>query len=213
MRPMKYLFSPLTANPTAFNASGWTSTGAALPVTTPTTVDLLGHKVTLVAPVQATLAGITFTIVGTDMDGNPKTETGLVGPASGATVTSVGYFETITSIQPSATMGALVVSVGTDQVGVSQTLPLEWRSIAAATHDVDITGTISYSIQESFENIYNQRPELCDWDNSITALTTKTATVVSPGTVGAAGARFVSITVTNGATVGWRVIQPTQLSG
>lgn len=213
MRPMKYLFLPLTANTTAFNASGWTSTGAALPVTTPATVDLLMHKVTLTAPVQATLAGITFTIVGLDADGNLKTETGLVGPASGATVISATYFETITSIQPSATMGGLVISVGTDVVGLSQALPLERRSIIGATHDVDITGTISYSVQESFEDVYAMRPELIDWDNSITTLTAATTTVVAMGTPAASAARFRCITVTNGATVGWRVSQAAQLSG
>jgi hypothetical protein len=211
---MKYLFTPLTANPVAFNASSWTSTGAALPVTTPATVDLLMHRVTLVAPVQATLAGITFTIVGTDADGNAKTETGLVGPASGATVTSVGYFATITSIMPSATMGGLIVSVGTDQVGVSQALPLDWRSIVGAMYDVAVTGTINYSIQETFDNIYNlARPELALWESSISGLTSKTATVQAMGSMSANAARLIVNSVTNTATLGWRTIQSSQQAG
>ena len=213
MRPIKTLLSPVAASTTALNASGWTSTGAATVVTTPTTPDSMGHQVTLTAPVQATLAGITFTIVGLDMDGNLKTESGIVGPASGATVTSLTFFGVVNTIQPSATMGGLVVSVGISTTSISQAIPLEWRSIVAATHDVDITGTLNYTVQECFENIYAMRPELVDWDPSIAALLTKTTSIVSPGTVGATATRFTVATVTNGATVGWRIVQPTQLTG
>lgn len=214
MRPIKLgPFSPVTALTTAFNAQTFTSTGAATAVSTPATSDGLAHQVTLTSPVQATLAGVTFTIIGTDADGNTKTETGLVGPASASTVTSTGFFKTITSIQPSATMGGLVVSVGIAAPSESQTLPLEWRSIVAAMHDVTITGTINYSVQETFENVYNQRPELCQWDSSISALAAKTASVQSIGSLGACGARLLINSVTNGATIAWRVVQPTQVTG
>ena len=111
MRPIKSgSFSPVTALTTAFNAQTFNSTGVATVVTTPATTDLLAHQVTLTSPVQATLAGVTFTIIGTDADDNAQTETGLTGPASNATVTSIKYFKTITTITPSATMGALVGS-------------------------------------------------------------------------------------------------------
>jgi hypothetical protein len=86
-------YLPITALTTAFNAQTFTSTGAATAVTTPATTDGLAHLVTLVAPVQATLAGVTFTIVGTDANDAAQTETGLVGPASGATVTSTKHFK------------------------------------------------------------------------------------------------------------------------
>jgi len=214
MRPIKVgPFSPVTALTTAFNAQTFNSTGAATAVTTSATSDLLAHKVTLTAPVQATLAGVTFTIIGTDSDGNAKTEAGLVGPASGATVTSTGYFKTITTIQPSATMGALVVSVGIAAPSLSPTIPLEWRSIVAAMHDATITGTINYSVQETFEGVFDQRAELNQWDASISALSAKTASVQSIGSLGACGVRFLTNTVTNGATFTWRIVQPTQLSG
>jgi hypothetical protein len=214
MRPIKLgPFSPVTALTTAFNAQTFNSTGAATAVTTPATTDLLAHQVTLTSPVQATLAGVTFTIVGTDSDGNAKTETGITGPASNATVTSTGYFKTITTIQPSATMGALVVSVGIAAPSLTQTLPLEWRSIVAATHDVDVSGTINFTLQESFENVYNARPETLDWGSYSSAFTGKTATVAAAGMVGANAARLLFNSVTNGAAVTWRVIQPTQITG
>ena len=214
MRPIKVgPFSPITALTTAFNAQTFNSTGAATAVTTPATTDLLAHKVTLTSPVQATLAGVTFTIVGTDADGNPKTETGLVGPASNATVTSTGYFKTITSIQPSATMGALVVSVGIAAVSLTPTLPLEWRSIVGAQHQVEITGTINYTLQETLDTIGNASSDTLSWSSMSSAFSAKTATVVGQGIVGATGARVLINTVTNGATLTWRVVHPTQQTG
>ena len=213
MRPIKIgPLLPITALTTAFNAQTFNSTGAATAPTTTATTDGLAHQVTLVAPVQATLAGVTFTIVGTGPDGNTQTETGLVGPASGATVTSTKYFKTVATIQPSATMGALVVSVGIAAPSLTQTLPLEYRSIVGAQHDVDITGTINYTMQETLDNVFDTTITP-DFGSYTSAFSAKTATVVGQGLVGAFGARVLINTVTNGATLTWRVNQPTQITG
>ena len=61
----------------------------------------------------------TFTIVGTDLAGNAVTEA-LVGPASGATVTSVNAFATVTAITNTATTSEKV-QFGTVEVGDSFT--------------------------------------------------------------------------------------------
>lgn len=209
MRPVKLgPFSPITALTTAFNAQTFNSTGAATAPTTTATSDGLAHQVTLVAPVQATLAGITFTIVGTDADGKAKTETGLVGPASGATVTSTGYFKTVLTIQPSATMGALVVSVGVAAPSLTPTIPLDWRSIVAAMHQVDISGTINYTMQETMDLLYSAASDTLSWGSLTSAFSAKTADVTGVGLLGATGARVLINTVTNGATLTWRLVQP-----
>jgi hypothetical protein len=209
MRPVRLgPYSPITALTTAFNAQTFNSTGAATAPTTTATSDGLAHQVTLVAPVQATLAGITFTIVGTDADGNPKTETGLTGPASGATVTSTGYFKTVLTIQPSATMGALVVSVGVAAPSLTPTIPLDWRSIVAATHQVDVSGTINYTMQETMDLLYSAASDTLSWGSLTSAFSAKTADVTGVGLLGATGARVLINTVTNGATLTWRLVQP-----
>lgn len=214
MRPIKFgPFSPITALTTAFNAQTFNSTGAATAPTTIATTDGLAHQVTLVSPVQATLAGITFTIVGADADGNPKTETGLVGPASNSTVTSTGYFKTVATIQPSATMGALVVSVGIAAPSLSPTLPLEWRSTVGAMHQVEVSGTINYTVQETLDKLYGAAADTLSWGALSSGLSAKTATTTAQGLLGATGARMLVNTVTNGATYTWRVVQPTQISG
>ncbi len=214
MRPVKFgPFSPITALTTAFNAQTFTSTGAAVAPTATATTDGLAHQVTLVSPVQATLAGVTFTIVGTDADGAAKTETGLVGPASASTVTTTGYFKTVTNVQPSATMGGLVVSIGIAAPSLSPTLPLEWRSEVAALHQVEITGTINFTVQETLDKLFSAPADTLSWSSVTSGLATKTATTTAPGTLGTTGARMLVNTVTNGATYTWRAVHPTQISG
>lgn len=209
MRPVRLgPYSPITALTTAFNAQTFNSTGAATAPTTTATSDGLAHQVTLVSPVQATLAGITFTVVGTDADGNAKTETGLTGPASNSTVTSTGYFKTVLTIQPSATMGALVVSVGVAAPSLTPTIPLDWRSIVAATHQVDISGTINYTMQETMDLLYSAASDTLSWGSLTSAFSAKTADVTGVGLLGATGARVLINTVTNGATLTWRLVQP-----
>ena len=215
MRPVKFgPFSPITALTTAFNAQTFTSTGAAVAPTTTATTDGLAHQVTLVSPVQATLAGVTFTIVGTDSDGHPKTETGLVGPASASTVTTTGYFKTVTSVQPSTTMGGLVVSIGITATSLSPTMVLEWRSIIGATHQVQVTGTIDFTVQETIDELSQTVDvDAAGWTSVTSALAAKTATTTASGVVGVTAARLKVNSVTNGATYTWRVVHPTQISG
>ena len=213
MRPIKTAtYSPITALTTAFNAQTFNSTGAATAVTTSTTTDGLAHTVTLVAPVQATLAGVTFTIVGTDADGNAQTETGLVGPASGATVVSTKYFKSITTIQPSATMGALVVSVGCSAVSASPSIPLERRSISPAYLDIDITGTINFTVNETFEDIFKAAPSTMRWF-AITAFSAKATDIQGAATVASSGVQVITNSVTNGATYTLYISQATQQTG
>lgn len=212
MRPIKAgPYSPITALTTAFNAQTFTSTGAATAVTTTAPTDGLAHTVTLTSPAQATLAGVTFTIVGTDADGNAQTETGITGPASASTVTSTKYFKTVSTIQPSATMGGLVVSVGISAISCSPTIPLEWRSIAGATLSLDISGTINFTVNECFDNIYSANPSTLAWF-PLTALTAKAVDTNAIGTVGATGFQIITNSVTNTATITARIVQPTQLT-
>ena len=208
MRPMQLgPFSPITALTTAFNAQTFNSTGAATAVTTTATTDGLAHLVTLIAPVQTTLAGLTFTIIGTDANDLAQTETGITGPASGATVTSTKHFKTISTITPSATMVALVVSVGIAAESVVPMIALEWRSIAAAAMTVKVTGTVNFTVEETYAIPFNNAMEACPWV-SVTALAAKTATTSSTVTVGDQAVRLKTNTVTNGATLTWFITQP-----
>lgn len=200
MRPIQITWSPKTANTANFNAQGFNSTGAATAPTTTTTDDGLAHLVTLIAPVQATLAGVAFLITGTDANGAPLTETIAAGPASGATATSTKHFLTISTIKPNATMGALTLAIGTAAESICPMIPLEWRSVAAAAITVKVTGTVNFTLYETYANPFNNQVEDCPWV-SVTALAAKAATTSSTVTVGDQAVRLMANTVTNGATL------------
>ena len=155
MRPVKIgALTPTGVSPIWFNGNGLTSTGAAVAVQTTSTFDGLAHRVTLTAPVQATLAGIAFTIVGTNANGAAQTEVIAAGPASGATVSSTQFFLTVETIQPNATMGTKVLSVGLLSEAVGYWVNLE-NTMSAPMIMVGVTGTINYSVFQTPANIFD----------------------------------------------------------
>jgi len=188
MRPVKIgTLTPLAADIDFFNAQGLTSTGGAVIPTVTSTTDGLAHKVTLTAPVQATLAGVTFTIVGTD-GGTNLVQESLIGPASGATVTTSRQFMTIKTITPSATMGGLTLAVG---ISASEAIT-QWVNLENTTTSpmifVHVTGTINFTVFQTPANIFIDYPQ--DADDSefylnlsapIAALEAKTADTLANG--------------------------------
>ena len=83
---------------------------------------------------SANNSGITFTIVGTDGNGDAKTEAGLTGPNAG-TVNFAGKYATVTSIVASA-------GITTDiQAGILGTGALTGIVFAGRTRIRGITGT------------------------------------------------------------------------
>ena len=189
-------FTPAEALTTAFNAQGFNSTGAATAPTTTATSDGLAHYVTLTSPSQASLAGVNFTIVGTDPDGHDISSV-IAGPASASTVTSTKFFKTITTIQPSATMGALTLAVGIAVTAIAPTIALT-NSAAAASMTVAITGTINYTMYETFSNVYVHSANSVS--TPITALTSKAANTSGTAAVSATGLILLVNSVTAGAT-------------
>jgi len=197
MRPL-YLgpYTPAEASTTAFNAQGFTSTGAATAPTTTATTDSLAHKVTLTSPSQASLAGITFTLVGTDPDGHDISDS-FIGPASASTVTSTKFFKTLTTIQPSATMGVLTLAVGISVLSISPTIALT-NSPAAAGMTVAVTGTINYTVYETFSNVFVHNANTVS--TTITALASKSANTSGNASVSATGVLLLVNSVTAPAT-------------
>ena len=156
MRPVK--IGPLTPSDTStvwFNPASLTSTGAAVAPLQTSTLDNLAHRITLTAPVQASLAAIAFTVVGTDAAGNPQTEVIAAGPVSGATVNSTKFFLSVLTIQPSATMGGLVLAVGLLAEAIGYWVNLE-NTMSAPMVMVNVTGTINYTVLQTPANIFDE---------------------------------------------------------
>ena len=94
----------------------------------------LTETITVTSP-SGNNAGITFSIVGTDGNGDAQTETGVTGPAGGATVSFTDKYKTVTSITAS---GGITTSIS---AGILGTGALTGVVFAGRTRIRGITGT------------------------------------------------------------------------
>jgi len=97
----------------AANLSGYAAnvTGPTWALSATTPGDSLGHQVTIQNNSATDHSAKTALITGTGADGAPLTET-LALPAASATTTSTKFFRTVTSVVPSATIGADTMNIG-----------------------------------------------------------------------------------------------------
>ena len=206
MRPIKISIAPVTASLTGFRSNA-TGVDFTLTVTAPT--DGLAHKVTIKNDSATDHSAKTVIITGTDADGNAQVESGAttVLPAGSATVTYTKYFKTVTSVVPSATIGADTMDIGWAAPSVTQTIPIEWRSNATAALSCVVTGTINFTPQQIPANVWNET-NVCNNGAWNTAIAAGTATVAGTATLGSTAVRILTNTVTNGATIDFYISQP-----
>ena len=156
----------------------------------------LAHRIAIIS--SGADSGITFTVVGTDADNRAITEV-ITGGAT-ATVESVAYFKTITSITASGAAAANV-TIGTVDKLVSNTIPLNHYAHDAATVSIEkVTGTIDFSIEETFSDIWDSTAYVFRAASAAT-LTTITAAAFMNMDNHATGIRFVANSYTTGADV------------
>lgn len=92
----------------------------------------------------------TFTVVGTDVQGNSLTEA-IVGP-NASTATGTRNFKTITSITQSAT------NTGGVEIGTADTMELPWIPLDYRTpHSVSVavnvvSGTLGFKVEKTYED-------------------------------------------------------------
>lgn len=139
---------------------------------------------------------ITFTIVGTDANGKAISEAVTGSAAAPGTAESALYFLTVTSITSSGA-AAGNVSAGTVDELVTNTIPLDRINGDGATVSVeDITGTMDYTVQETFSDIQNATT--FEWYDA-SDLTGRTAAGRAELTIHASGIRFKLNSYTSGA--------------
>ncbi len=147
----------------------------------------------------ADLSTSTFTILGTNAHGESQTEVIATGP-SGSTVVSVKLYKTITSIIPGATIASNVEvgTVATTLSAESDFVTLDHYLGTTPTYFVDVTGTINYTISETFMD-----PNLNTAANltymPLAAHTAKTADTVAVGTLHAMGLKVIINSYSTGA--------------
>lgn len=204
----------LDVDPANESLTGFASnvTGAAFTLTATTSGDGLAHQVSIRNDSVTDHSGKTVTLVGTDPQGAALTEV-VTGPAGSATVESTGYFLTLTSATPSATIGADTFDIGWVDEVATPAVRLNHYTETPATVSVDVTGTISFTVEETFNDFSpsdDYRAGLpasaATWV-AVTALSTKTADTTSVISKNATAVRLKVNSYSSGAELQARILQ------
>ena len=154
---------------------------------------------------------ITITIVGTDADGKAQTEAALTGPDASTTTESTKHFLTVTSVTPVSTIGANTWDIGIGDKISSKTIPLNSLSDVPAVAAVDVTGTIGFDIEVTYDLVNS--PDFTWTDQSSAAwlnatnLTAKTADIIGEIDRGAQAARVLINSYTDTAELQFWITQ------
>ena len=151
-------------------------------------------------------SGITFAIVGTDADNKAITEAVTGSSGAPGTSESVLYFKTITSITSSGAAAGNVTVGGVDEF-VTNTIPLDKYHSDPATVSIEsITGTIDFSLDQTFTDLQNTSTIAFIPANE-TAFTNKTVATYGDVSNHATGVRLVVNSYTNGADLSFVINQ------
>lgn len=127
------------------------ATGATWTLTATTAADDLAHPVAIRNDSVTDHSAKTAILTGTDANGNVLTET-LNLPGTSATVTSTKMFLTLTSVVPSATIGADTMDIGWSAVAQSPWVKLNYQtSPFSAGVAVTKGGTINYDVEATLD--------------------------------------------------------------
>tara|TARA_R110000868_G_scaffold149339_2_gene371778 strand:- start:4499 stop:5134 length:636 start_codon:yes stop_codon:yes gene_type:complete len=210
MHPLRLQFSPLTLSAAGYaNDVAWAGGGYALTATT--VGDGLAHVVSILGNAAVDHSLKTFTVTGTSADGVTISE-GIAGPNGVATVITTRYFKTVTSVTVSATTGADTFDIGWTAAAVSQTVMMDWRKVDfQVALSVIITGTISVTVQHTLDALHGEYlatagAEYASWMPHST-IASKTASTDGNYAYPIVATRLLIVSVTNGATVGFQVVQ------
>lgn len=202
MRPTLISYTPADDDTDGFANDVTASAGNPFTLAATSAGDAMAHKV-IITP-SGSVTG-NYSLTGTDAEGKAQTET-LATNTTNA-VTSTKFFLTLTEVLAPAGIGSETVDIGwTDDV-VGAMFPIDWPSGAEANIFVDVSGTIDFTIQETFANVLGGVAPV--WTN-ITALAAKTADTFGQATAGATAFRLLVNSLTSGATVSIYTSQPTR---
>lgn len=169
--------------------------GASWALTATAASDGLAHQVSVRNDSANNNAGINITFVGTDANGNAQTET-IAGPAGSATVETTGYYLTLTSVTPASTWGADTADIGwVDEVS-TQVLNINVTAEDVLAVNVDVTGTIVFTIQQTFDSL--QDLSAIRW-GSVPSAASQSADGVWNSTGGATALRVLVNSYSSGA--------------
>ena len=144
------------------------------------------------------ISTVVFTVYGTDQDGKAITDT--ITGINNTTVETTKYFKTVTRIAASAIVGTNVIAGTVDEIA-TQTIPLDVYT-PAHTFAVDVTGTLNYDMEVSFDR--PNRSETLVWVNDAD-IVNETTSQFKDTSVKFGAVRLVVNSYTAGATINFRI--------
>ena len=207
-------FTPQAASATAIAPSQAIFANVPMTLTAQSQIVIDSGGLTRRIQIQCTngIPAVIFTVRGLNSVGSLLTETITgVGPTP---VVSVNYYTSITSITPNTTDPSLVIIGTNGQVG-SPVFAINHYVRTAYAMKVNITGTITYSIFETFNDIL--KPVNMGGTGAVPAiyslaqdtnLVAETASSYGRLAMGCTGWAFGTASFTNGATISFCVIEP-----
>lgn len=147
MRPKRKIYTLAALNATGYASDVSGATWALTSTTGPD--DGTAHKVTITGDAATDHSAKTAILIGTDADGKSQTETIAALPNGATTVTSVKYYKTLTSVVPSATIGADTMDIGWAAACVTPTYPIDAYRFNTASLSVTVGGTITYTAKQT----------------------------------------------------------------
>lgn len=141
----------------------------------------LGSQRRVILESAGNISATNFTITGTDDSGAIISET-LAGP-NATTIATELNFSTVTQIAADAAF-ATDVEIGTDDVGASQTVPLDqYLTPFNVSLALVITGTVDVTVEFTFDDVFGDFPGPHSWTDhpDLTNITADAdATFISP---------------------------------
>jgi hypothetical protein len=202
----------ITVDPANEDGNGYGNdvTGASFTLTANDAGDGLAHIVSILNNTANSHAGKTVTLVGTDADGEALTEV-VTGPGASATVVSTEYFLTLASATPSATIGADTFDIGWADEVITQTIPLDFYASTTATLAVYVSGTINFTVQETFQSVLTTVSPVQNitWRN-IGPSSNKTVNTVNAAVSKATGVHLIINSYSDGAEATMTILQGTR---
>lgn len=208
MYPIKFSYTPADDDTDGIANDVTALAGVALTLAAAGPGDGLAHLI-IITP-SGSISG-SFTVTGTDADGLAQTE--VLASNTTNPVTTTKYYKTVTSVL-AATLGAETVDIGWTDDAVGPTFPLNWRETDfQVSLGVDISGTIDYTVQHTFDQLHPQVHNVADpapstfkwWPHS--SLVAKTVDADGNYAFPVTATRLLINSLTAGATLAFYIVQ------
>jgi hypothetical protein len=206
MRPITITLTPSNQSTTVYSAAA-TISGASPLLLTAAAASISPARILGILS-AADDHTITFAVVGLDADGNPISESVTGSSGAPGTAVTTKFYSSITSITTSGSSAGNVSvgNVATTLSAASNTVPMNFYERSAPDLAINVTGTINYTVQETFSDVLGISTNNAIWVNAPTGLVAQTSGAHAPADISVTGVRILINSYSSGATLTARIV-------